>query len=367
MPALVDVHVHINDPAPAPTSGSARVEWEGFPSASRAAAAGGIALLVDMPLNSEPVTTTVAALDAKSAPPRGRSLVDVAFYGGVVPANADDRRGSPIWRSPASAAFKCFLCDSGLRELPAARPRRARARRWAISPASAAGCWRTRSSSRPSLPTSQLGRRYADYLASRPPSAEVARDRAPRRARPRAPAARSTSSTSPPPRRCRCSRARRAEGLDITVETCPHYLTFAAEEIADGDTVSEVRAADSRRGEPRALWRGLERRRHRLRRDRPLPLPAGDEGAARAVTSAPPGAGSPRCSFCLPAGLDRGTRGAATGLERLGAVARRTGRRAGSGLPDRGAIRPGRAPTSSVLDPEARFVVAAPRCTTAIR
>src|SRR3954467_15346578 len=81
LPGLVDSHVHINDPG--------RSDWEGFETASRAAAAGGITTLVDMPLNSSPVTTTLAALDAKRAAARGRLRVDCGFFGGLVPGNAD--------------------------------------------------------------------------------------------------------------------------------------------------------------------------------------------------------------------------------------------------------------------------------------
>ena len=169
MPALIDVHVHIDDPPPA-LGGTA---WEGFASATRAAAAGGIALLVDMPLNSEPVTTTVEALAAKLRAARERSRVDVAFYAGIVPANANDRRVLADLSLAGVAAFKCFLCDSGLASFPpvdradlraAMRHLAGLGRRLLVH----AELFDSYSSMAPA------SRRYADYLASRPPGAELA-------------------------------------------------------------------------------------------------------------------------------------------------------------------------------------------------
>ncbi|MGH7286233.1 MAG: amidohydrolase family protein, partial [Polyangiaceae bacterium] len=110
MPGIVDTHVHINEPG--------RTEWEGFETATRAAAAGGVTTLMDMPLNSIPPTTTPANFDAKGAAADGKLFVDVAFAGGVIPGNANELdalldRGAP--------AFKCFLAESGVEEFPYAR------------------------------------------------------------------------------------------------------------------------------------------------------------------------------------------------------------------------------------------------------
>ena len=104
-PGLVDTHVHINDPG--------RADWEGFEHATRAAAAGGVTTLVDMPLNSIPATTTVAGLERKRTAARGRCHVDVGFWGGVVPGNAADL--APLARAGV-LGFKCFLCPSGVDE-----------------------------------------------------------------------------------------------------------------------------------------------------------------------------------------------------------------------------------------------------------
>src|SRR5512138_1621791 len=107
MPGLVDTHVHINSPG--------RTEWEGFETATRAAAAGGVTTLVDMPLNSDPPTTTVAALEAKRRAASGRSHVDIGFWGGAVPGNLAEL--APLYAAGVYG-FKCFLIDSGIPEFP---------------------------------------------------------------------------------------------------------------------------------------------------------------------------------------------------------------------------------------------------------
>ncbi|HEX2483896.1 MAG TPA: amidohydrolase family protein, partial [Myxococcota bacterium] len=104
-PGLVDTHVHVNEPG--------RTDWEGFATATRAAAAGGVTAFLDMPLNSIPPTTTVDALARKRAAAEGRCAVDVGFLGGVVPGNAGELRGL---HEAGVFAFKCFLCDSGVPE-----------------------------------------------------------------------------------------------------------------------------------------------------------------------------------------------------------------------------------------------------------
>ncbi len=110
-PGLVDTHVHVNEPG--------RTEWEGFATATRAAAAGGVTTLLDMPLNSIPPTTGVAALDAKRAAALGRCAVDTGFLGGLVPGNAAEL--APL-HSAGVFGFKCFLCPSGVDEFPAMSP-----------------------------------------------------------------------------------------------------------------------------------------------------------------------------------------------------------------------------------------------------
>src|SRR5580692_523348 len=107
LPGLVDSHVHVNEPG--------RTEWEGFATATRAALAGGVTTICDMPLNSSPVTTTVDALRAKVAAADGQCAVDVAFWGGAVPGNVPEL-GALL--DAGVLGFKCFLIDSGLGDFP---------------------------------------------------------------------------------------------------------------------------------------------------------------------------------------------------------------------------------------------------------
>lgn len=244
MPALVDAHVHINEPG--------RTEWEGFATATRAAAAGGVATLVDMPLNSIPVTTTLAALWAKVEAARGQLAVDVAFWGGVVPGNAAEL--APMARAGARG-FKCFLCHSGIDDFP-------RSTEADLRPAMAI----LREAGRPLLVHAELEselrqddadpRAYATYLHSRPKEWE---DRAVamivnlvRETGCRAHIVHLSSSTALP-----ILRAAKAEGLPITAETCPHYLCLRAEDVPLGDTTYKcappIREDDNRA----ALWAAL--------------------------------------------------------------------------------------------------------------
>src|SRR5271154_6490689 len=105
MPGMVDTHVHINEPG--------RADWEGFSTATRAAAAGGVTTLIEMPLNSIPATTTAAAFREKLAAAAGKLWVDAGFWGGVVPGNCDELR--PLWDAGVFG-FKCFLVPSGVNE-----------------------------------------------------------------------------------------------------------------------------------------------------------------------------------------------------------------------------------------------------------
>src|SRR5829696_8306226 len=107
MPGLVDSHVHVNEPG--------RTEWEGFETATRAAAAGGVTTIVDMPLNSLPPTVDVAALETKKKAADGKCAVDVGFWGGAVPGNRAELRAL---HDAGVFGFKCFLLDSGVEEFP---------------------------------------------------------------------------------------------------------------------------------------------------------------------------------------------------------------------------------------------------------
>jgi allantoinase len=243
MPGLVDTHVHVNEPG--------RTEWEGFETATRAAAAGGITTICDMPLNSIPATTTAPALRAKRAAARDTAVVTVEFIGGVVPGNAAELEGL---RDAGVCAFKCFLSPSGVAEFPPvgeadlheAFPVLARLGLPLMVHAEDPG----------GLLPGGPGQRYADYLASRPVAAERAAIALLVRLMEGCPTpvhvVHLSSATS-----LDLVRDARGRGLPLTVETCPHYLTFAAEEIPEGAT--EYKCAPPIRDgvEREGLWRAL--------------------------------------------------------------------------------------------------------------
>lgn len=245
LPGLVDSHVHVNQPG--------RTEWEGFVSAGRAAAAGGITTIADMPLNSIPATTTVAGLEAKRRAARDQNTVGVEFIGGMIPGNTAELE--PLAEAGV-CAFKCFLSPSGVPEFPNVTEKDLRE---GFPVLVRTGLTLMVHAEDPSLLVAgSSSRRYADYLASRPVAAEHAAIALLIRLMEWCPApvhiVHLSSATSLP-----LIHAARASGLPLTVETCPHYLTFAAEEIPDGAT--EYKCAPPIRGaaEREALWQGLIR------------------------------------------------------------------------------------------------------------
>jgi allantoinase len=248
LPGLVDAHVHINEPG--------RTEWEGFATATRAAAAGGITTLFDMPLNSSPVTTTTEALKLKLASARGKLWVDCGFYGGIIPGV----RGQigPLARAGV-AGFKAFLCHSGIDEFPnaaeadlrAAMPELAREGLPLLVHAELTGPVQATT---PATPLE--ARSYARYLASRPREWEHAAIRLLislcHETRCRVHIVHLSSADALP-----LIAQARDLGLPLFVETCPHYLVFAAEEIPDGDPRFKC-APPIRENENRdRLWEGL--------------------------------------------------------------------------------------------------------------
>lgn len=243
MPGLVDSHVHINEPG--------RTEWEGFATATRAAAAGGVTTLVDMPLNSIPPTTTVAGLKAKVKAARGQCWVDVAFWGGVVPGNTEDL--APLVAAGV-VGFKCFLVHSGVSEFPnvieadlrEAMPELASLGAVMIvhaelpGPISRAGipdCPGDKESSpgQQSTDKNACATKYQTFLNSRPRAAEneavELMIRLSREFGTRVHIVHHSSAEALP-----MLRDAKATGGRITAETCPHYLYFAAEQIPDGAT-----------------------------------------------------------------------------------------------------------------------------------
>lgn len=249
LPGIVDTHVHINEPG--------RTEWEGFATATQAAAAGGVTTVVDMPLNSLPATTTVPALEVKARAAAGHALVDYGFWGGAVPENLEDLE--PLARAGV-LGFKCFLVPSGVDEfrhmteadLVRVMRRLAGLDRVLLVHAELPG---------PIAAVAPAGgdpRRYAAWLRARPRAAELE--------------AIDLLLLLSLETGCRvhivhlsCAAAlerienARRSGARVTVETCPHYLTFAAEEIPDGGTAFKCAPPVRERENREHLWNGLER------------------------------------------------------------------------------------------------------------
>jgi allantoinase len=244
LPGLVDTHVHINEPG--------RTDWEGFESATRAAAAGGVTTLVDMPLNSIPATTTVESLETKRGAAAGRSHVDVGFWGGVVPGNA--RHLEPLGRAGV-LGFKCFLSPSGVDEFASVTEVDLREAMPILSRLGLPLLVHAELPSRLREPDGDP-RRYQTWLDSRPDDAEgTAIDLLIDLAREFGTHVHIVHLAAPlalPAIR----RARQA-GVPLTVESCPHYLTFAAEDIPDGATAFKCAPPIRLRGERDGLWRGL--------------------------------------------------------------------------------------------------------------
>ncbi|MFI6680024.1 allantoinase AllB [Kribbella sp. NPDC050470] len=245
MPGLVDSHVHVNDPG--------RTDWEGFTSATRAAAAGGVTTIIDMPLNSIPPTCDVPALELKRKTAAGQAYVDVGFWGGAIPGNLAQLR--PL-HDAGVFGFKCFLLHSGVDEFPPLAQDELRLVMREITAFDGLLIVHAEDAHRIDDAPSPKGASYQAFLLSRPRAAET----------------RAVAGVIELARRTGCrvhilhvscadvlpmiARARQS-GVRITAETCPHYLTFTAEEIPDGATQYKccppIREAANRE----LLWDGL--------------------------------------------------------------------------------------------------------------
>src|SRR5215212_1686374 len=253
LPGLVDSHVHVNEPG--------RTRWEGFASATKAAAAGGVTTIVDMPLNSIPPTTTPEGLQEKIEAAKGQCRVDVGFWGGLVPGNlgllAALQAGGVV-------GFKCFLIDSGVQEFPNVNEGELHAAMFELARLDAtlvvhaempgpveeafASCCTGEAAGDP--------RQYGTFLRSRPRAAEdeavALLLRLCRETGARVHVVHHSSADSLP-----LLREAKSAGLPFTAETCPHYLTFAAEEIPDGATEFKCCPPVRERENREQLWQAL--------------------------------------------------------------------------------------------------------------
>ncbi|MFD8802543.1 allantoinase AllB [Streptomyces atroolivaceus] len=245
LPGLVDTHVHVNDPG--------RTEWEGFWTATRAAAAGGITTLLDMPLNSLPPTTTVEHLRVKQRVAAPKAHIDTGFWGGAIPSNTKDLR--PLYEAGVFG-FKCFLSPSGVEEFPELDQEQL-----ARSMAEIAGLGgllivHAEDPHHLADAPQRSGEKYADFLASRPRDAENAAIEGliahAKRLNARVHVLHLSSSDALP-----LIAAAKREGIRVTVESCPHFLTLTAEEVPDGATEFKCCPPIREAANQDALWAGL--------------------------------------------------------------------------------------------------------------
>ncbi|KAK4485222.1 hypothetical protein RD792_007850 [Penstemon davidsonii] len=262
MPGLIDVHAHLDDPG--------RTEWEGFPSGTRAAAAGGITTLVDMPLNSYPSTVSEETLKLKTNAAQGRIFVDVGFWGGLVPENAFNSTALERLLDAGVLGLKSFMCPSGINDFPMTNSTHIKE-----------GLSVLAKYKRPLLVHAEVQqelegddlattegagnpRSYSTYLKTRPPSMEEAAIRElltltkdTRVGGPSEGAHLHIVHLADSKSSLQLIKEAKSRGDSITVETCPHYLAFSAEEIPDGDTRFKCAPPIRDSNNKEKLWKAL--------------------------------------------------------------------------------------------------------------
>ncbi|QEN14110.1 allantoinase AllB [Mycolicibacterium sp. ELW1] len=341
LPGLVDTHVHIDDPG---------TDWEGFDSATAAALAGGITTVVDMPLDCDPVTTTVAALEAKRSAADGACHVDTGFWGGIVPDNLEsfgELAGAGVF------GFKCFLSESGNADFPPLDPDQLRTAMTVVAELDSVLLVHAESERVLTDCPEPAGRLYDDFLRSRPDAAEEDAVRMVLDA---------VAATGARAHIVHVSSAEvlpmiaeaKAAGLPVTAETCPHYLTFAAETIPEGGTVfaacPPIRGGDNRD----LLWAALA--------DGTLDMVVSDHSPCaphhKDLTGGDFGrafGGISSLQIALPALWTQARRRGFAVHEVSRWMAQAPAELAG--MTDRGAIAPGRRADFCVFDPDASWVV----------
>lgn len=245
MPGVIDAHVHINEPG--------RTEWEGFETATKAAAAGGITTLIEMPLNASPVTTTVEALKLKLDAAKRKLQVNVGFYGGVIPSNIDDLDGL---LNAGVFGIKAFLTHSGIDEFPNVTEADLRRAMPVLKKHDAKLLVHCELETIPA-PRPTDSRSYQQYLASRPAQWETdaiaLMIRLSEEFDVHVHIVHVSAAEALP-----LIRDAKKRGLRITAETCPHYLFFCAEEIPDGATEFKCAPPIRERANNELLWEALK-------------------------------------------------------------------------------------------------------------
>jgi allantoinase len=244
LPGLVDTHVHVNEPG--------RAHWEGFASATRAAAAGGVTTILDMPLNSLPPTVNAGAFEAKLRAAAGQCRVDVGFWGGAVPGNVKEL--APL-RERGVHGFKCFMSPSGVEEFPPLSV--SEVRRALVEIAGFGGVMVVHAED-PALLGEPSGPTYREFLDSRPDKAERSAVEQ---------VVRLAGETGARVHILHVSSAAcldvleeaQARGAAVTAETCPHYLTLAAEQVPEGETAYKCCPPIRSEANRDLLWDGLRR------------------------------------------------------------------------------------------------------------
>ncbi|WP_150308272.1 allantoinase AllB [Planctomonas psychrotolerans] len=245
LPGNVDSHVHVNEPG--------RTEWEGFTTATRAAAAGGVTTIIDMPLNSIPATVTPLALAEKRSVAGAKAIVDVGFWAGAVPQNLGSLRAL---HDDGVFGFKCFLAPSGVDEFDHLSTPQLHAAQAEIAAFDGLLLVHAEDPGVLDASANSGGPRFPDFMASRPPEAETTAIAAVidgvRRTGARSHILHLAAAAALP-----ALATARAEGLPITVETCPHYLTLDDGDVADGATQFKCCPPIRDEANRDALWQGL--------------------------------------------------------------------------------------------------------------
>ncbi|MBF4462135.1 MULTISPECIES: allantoinase AllB [unclassified Rathayibacter] len=342
LPGIVDTHVHVNEPG--------RTEWEGFASATRAAAAGGATTIIDMPLNSIPPTTTVAGLEVKRAAASPQAQVDVGFWGGAIPSNLGTLREL---HDAGVFGFKCFLSPSGVDEFPHLSTEQLFAAMQEIAAFDGLLIVHAEDPAELEASTNAPGTSYGAFVDSRPPASENSAIlhviEALRETGGRAHILHLSSADALP-----LVREAKAEGLRLTVETCPHYLTFDAGSIPDGATqfkccppIRDVRHRE-------LLWAGLL--------DGTIDIIASDHSPATAELKFAHG-GDFEAAWGGISGLELSFRAVWTGAHERGIPLEQvvawmsTGTAAFAGLGQKGLLRAGADADLIAFDPEAEWRV----------